>query len=146
VWLDSQGKVVPLYPWNYDSLDVTDIDEPPPARRPARVVISPTLGTGWRFGQASGLETVLLLARRTPLEAETRLGALVPRLPPAPMRRRDEVAVLGLDNGADSVTTLLALNRGGEAEARAADESLRAMLVSLREHFELIRAVRFAHE
>jgi hypothetical protein len=62
------------------------------------------------------------------------------------MRLRDEVVVLGLDAGADSVATLVALNRGPEDEARAADELLRAALLRLRDHFELIRAVRFAHE
>ena len=57
-----------------------------------------------------------------------------------------QAAVLGLGAGSDSVSTLLASNRGPEEEARAADEPLRALLVRLRGHFELIRAVRFAHE
>ncbi len=146
VWLDCHAQALPLYPWNYDSLEVKDVNQAPPVRRPAKVVFSPTLGTGWRFDKAGGLETVLLLARRTPLSEETRLGALLGPLPPAKMRLRDEVAVLGLDGGADSVSTLLALNRGPEEEARAAEEPLRTLLVRLRDHFELIRAVRFAHE
>jgi hypothetical protein len=146
VWLDCQGQAVPLYPWNYDSIEVKDLNQPPPVRRPAKVIMSPTLGTGWKFGQRGGLETVLLLARRTPLGEGTRLGLLVGALPVAKVRLRDEVAVLGLGVGSDSVSTLLASNRGPEEEARAADESLRPLLVRLRHHFELIRAVRFAHE
>ncbi len=146
VWVDCDGQAIPLYPWNYDSIEVKDLNEPPPARRPAKVVISPTLGTGWKFGQRGGLETALLLARRTPLSEGTRLGSLLGSLPPAKLRLRDEVTVLGLGGGADSVSTLLALNRGSEADAGTADEPLQALLVRLRDHFELIRAVRFAHE
>jgi hypothetical protein len=146
VWVDCDGQAIPLYPWNYDSIEVKDLNEPPPVRRPAKVVISPTLGTGWKFGQRGGLETTLLLARRTPLGEGTRLGALLGSLPHAKLRLRDEVTVLGLGGGADSVSPLLALNRGSEADARTADEPLQALLVRLRDHFELIRAVRFAHE
>jgi hypothetical protein len=146
VWLDCEGQVVPLYPWNPETLEVKDVNQPPPVRRSAKVVYSPPLGGGWRFGKRGGLETVLLLARRTPLDEGTRLGPLLGSLPPPGMRLRDEVVVLGLDAGADSVSTLLAQNRGPEDEARAADEPLRALLVRLRDHFELIRAVRFAHE
>src|SRR5947209_14585416 len=95
VWLDGEGQAIPLYPWNYDSIEVKDLNQPPPTRRPSKVVISPTLGTGWKFGQQGGLETVLLLARRTPLSEGTRLGALLGTVPTAKVRRRDEVAVLG---------------------------------------------------
>ena len=146
VWLDCEGQAVPLYPWNYDSIEVKDLNQPPPTRRPSKVVISPTLGTGWKFGQQGGLETVLLLARRTPLSEDTRLGSLLGTLPTAKMRLRDEVAVLGLGGGFDSVSPLPASKRGAAEEARAADEPLRALMGRLREHFELIRAVRFAHE
>jgi hypothetical protein len=146
VWLDGQGQAVPLYPWNYDIIEVKDVNQPPPARRPSKVIMSPTLGTGWKFGQRGGLDTVLLLARRMPLSEDTRLGSLLGTLPTAKMRRRDEVAVLGLGGGFDSVSTLVASNRGPEEEAKTTDEPLRALLVRLRDHFDLIRAVRFAHE
>jgi len=146
VWLNSEGQTVPLYPWNYDSIDIKDLNQPPPARRPSKIVISPTLGTGWKFGQRGGLETVLLLARRTPLGEGTPLGSLLGTVPTAKMRLRDEVAVLGLQSGSDSVTTLLAANRGPEEEARAMEEPLRTLLGRLRDRFEWIRAVRFAHE
>jgi hypothetical protein len=145
VWLDCNGQAVPLYPWNYDSIEVTDLDQPPPARRPAKVIISPTLGTGWQFGPRGGLETVLLLARRTPLSESTRLGTLLGSLPTAKLGPRDELAILGLGGGSGSVSMMLASNRGPEEGVRAADEPLRALLVRLRDYFELIRAVRFAH-
>jgi hypothetical protein len=144
VWI-SNGRVVPLYPWNNDLLEVTDIDQPPPVRRPTDVLICPMLGTSWPFGKRPGLETVLLLVRRTPLPNGTRLGSLLGSLPAGRVRQRGELAVLGMD-AEGSVSTLLAQDRGPEEEARAADEPLRALLVRLHDHFELIRVVRFAHE
>jgi hypothetical protein len=146
VWLDTEGQVVPLYPWNHDTIEVTDVNQPPPVRRSAKVVYSPPIGGGWKFGKRGGLETVLLLARRTPLDSGTRLGPLLGQFPPPKLRLRDELVVLGLDGGSESVSTLLARSRGPEDEARAIDEPLRAALVRLRGQFELIRAVRFAHE
>jgi hypothetical protein len=147
VWLDCQGKVVPLYPWNMDEIEVTDVNEPPPLCSPTHIVFNPvTIGQGWKFGNQGGLETVLLLARRTPLSKDVRLGTLLAPLPPAKMRLGNEWAVLTLPPGTDSLTTLSAANRGPEEVARAADEPLRKTLLGLRDHFELIRAVRFAHE
>lgn len=146
VWLDCEGQLVPLYPWNHDSVEVKDVNQPPPVRRAWTVVFSPpTAGVSWKIGKKSGLETVLLLGRRTPLDEGTRLGPLFGTLPVPKVRHRGEVAILGLDGGADSVSTLLSLNRGPEDESRAVDEPLRALMLRLREHFELIRAVRFAH-
>jgi hypothetical protein len=62
------------------------------------------------------------------------------------VRHREEVVILGLDPGSKSVATVLAQNRGADEEARAADEPVQALLLRLRDHFEFVRAVRFAHE
>ena len=144
VWLDCEGQVMPLYPWNHDTLEVRDVNQPPPERRAANIVYNPPIGAGWKFGKKSGLETVLLLARRTHLEPGTQLGPLLAGIPPPSLRNRNEVAVLGLAPGKDSLTTILELHRGDDA--RAVDEPLRAAMVRLRDHFELVQAVRFAHE
>jgi len=146
VWLDCEGQVLPLYPWNPESLEHKDIHQPPPTRQAAKLVYSPLLGGGWTFGKRGGVETVLLLARRSPLESKTQLGSLLTPLPLPAMRLRDEVVVLGLNAGANSVSTLLARSRGDEQDALAADEPLHKLLLQLGAHFELIRAVRFAHE
>lgn len=146
VWLDSDGAAVPLYPWNHDTLQVRDVNAPPPARRAAAVIYNPPVGGGWKFGPTPGLDTVLLLVRRTHLDPGTRLGDVLGAVPPPARLHPDEVTVFGLGPGRDSVATLLALPRGPEAEARAADEPLRAAMLRLRDHFELIQAVRFAHD
>ena len=145
VWLDCEGQVVPLYPWNHDALEVKDINVSPPVRKASKTINNPPIGAGWKFGKKGGVETVLLLARRTPLDEGTRLGPLVGSVPPPKLRNPGEVAVLGLDRGVGAVSTLLAQNRGTDEEVRALDEPLRAAMVRLHDHFEFIRAVRFAH-
>ncbi len=152
VWFDGQGQAIPLYPWNNDDLEVKDANVPA-ERRPAKFLINPmTLGRGWKFDNRGGLETVLLLARRTPLGKDVRLGSLLGSLPAAKMRHPRELAILGLDRRADTsagpgqVTTLLAVERGRDEETRKVDQPLLALMAKLQEHFELIRAIRFAHE
>jgi hypothetical protein len=146
VWLDTEGQAIPLYPWNTTTLEVKDIHQPPPVRRAAKLIDSPLLGGGWKFSMQDGMETVLLLARSTPLPEGTKLSSLLePLPPPVKVREAEELVKLGLDGGAKSISTLLAKSRGAEEEAKAADEPLQALMLRLSEHFELIRAVRFAH-
>jgi hypothetical protein len=124
---------------------VKDVNQAPPARKASASITNPPIGGGWKFGKRGGVETVLLLARRTPLDASVKLGPLLGSIPPPKLRNPGEVAVLGLNPATDAVATLLAQNRGSDEEVRAADEPLRAAMVRLHEHFEFIRAVRFAH-
>ena len=147
VWFDSEGEVMPLYPWNTKTLEVTNINELPPLRMPTKMLYSPLLGGGWTFGKQGGMETVLLLARTTPLPEGTKLGSLLADLPPvAAVRDPQEVVMFSADGGKGEVKTLLEKNRGSEKDALAADRPLRELISRLSEHFELIRAVRFAHE
>jgi hypothetical protein len=147
VWLDSEGHVLPLYPWNNERLEIKDINEPPPLRRAGNLVFSPLLGGNWTFGKRGGMETILLLARPTPLPEGTKLGSLLDPLPPATkMHHPQELVVMGLAGGDTSVSMLLERQRSGDPEAQTADESLRALLVRLGGHFDLIRAIRFAHQ
>src|SRR5262249_52131807 len=70
VLLPSQGAVVPLYPWNRDEITVKHIT-PVADETPRRAVRSPEAEDAeWPLDDRDGLETVLLLARRTPLPRE----------------------------------------------------------------------------
>src|SRR6185295_1365856 len=82
LWLDAEGRALPLYPWNNEELEVTDIDQPPPERRPTKLILSPLLNHSWNFGDQGGAETVVMLVRRTPLATNVKLGSLLKPLPP----------------------------------------------------------------
>jgi hypothetical protein len=111
------------------------------------VLFSPVnIGSGWVFDRHGGLETVLLLARRTPPEGDLRLGDLLAGMPPAPVREPNELAVLRFDRDQSAPATVLARDRGGEADAREIDRPLLERMAKLRDTFELVRAVRFPHE
>jgi len=145
VWLDCEGRVLPLYPWNDDTLEVTDINQPPPSRMGAKIIYCPPLGGGWSFGKKGGIETVLLLARRKPLDSSVSLGSLLNLPPPPQLRHREELVGFAVNRGDDSVSTLFSKHRGNDEDSRAADEHVKTMMLRLREHFELIRVVRFTH-
>jgi hypothetical protein len=146
VWIGSQGQVVPLYPWNIHTLEVEDLNEAPPSCMASRHLLSPMdFGATWPLKNGAGLETVLLLARRTPLDSNVRLGDLVGKPSAAKLRHAEELSVLALDRTAPAAKTMVAANRGSAEEMRAVDAPLLELLERLRPHFELIRVVRFAH-
>jgi serine/threonine-protein kinase len=144
VWLDGQGSASPLYPWN-DLRIEQGLAARPAERPPQQVVYSPTT-KGWELDAMDGLETVLLLARRTPLPPDLNLADLIGQLPPTPLRHPGELAVRGGDEGQPIDSLNLGENRGLEKEAAAIDDPLLELMQRLREHFEVIRAVRFAHQ
>jgi hypothetical protein len=147
LWIDGQGNVVPLYPWNDGAVEVKEANTPPPARHPTRLLFSPVnIGSGWKFGRHGGLVTLLLLARRTPPVPDLRLGDLLTGMPPARMRAPNELAVLRFDRDESAASTVLARDRGSEADAQEIDRPLLERMEKLRDKFELVRAVRFPHE
>jgi hypothetical protein len=145
VWLDSAGNVLPLYPWNNERLEVTDINEPPPVRRATKLVFSPLLGSNWTFGEGAGTEVVLLLARRTPLPTDIKLAELLTPLA-CESQQTSKVTILGLDGGAKSVAVLLPAASAARPQTLAAADPLGRLILRLGQHFELVRAARFAHE
>jgi hypothetical protein len=141
LWLDVQGHVDPLYPWD------RDFRIPSAGVSPRESLDSPpALDRGWPMQGPSGLETALLLVSRTPLPAETRLTDLIGALPPAPVRDEVELAVRGFDPGQPTAALLRGTNRGLAKEAEQIDEPLLQLMERLRPHFELIRAARFAYK
>ena len=144
VWIDCEGRVIPLYPWNDETPDVTDIKRPPPVRRAAKLVSPMTIGGGWQFGRTGGMETVLLLGRRTPINDSAWAASFAPPQPIVKARQPNEFLLLGVDGSSHPAVTVLAQGPGGEGVPAAA-EPLGALMTRLREHFELVRAVRFAH-
>jgi hypothetical protein len=147
LWVDGEGKVRPLYPWNND----LGLNASPPEQAPRAVVFSPMphadgRNKGWKLDHQDGLETVLLLASRTPLPRDVDLGRLIGQLPPTPVRDPLEVAVRGFDQGRPVGAIDWGEHRGIEREAADLDAPLLEVMTRLRGHFEMVRAVRFAHQ
>ena len=143
LWVEPDGKVETYYPWSrYDT-----VETPPPPQTPRQEVDSPKERTkGWQIHGNGGLETILLVARREPLGAEVKLGQVIGKLPPARFAHPQQVLVRGFDRGRPVDTVDLALSRGGSKEAEEIDHPLLLLMERLRGHFELVRAVRFAHQ
>ncbi len=130
VWFNSTGQIIPLYPWNNETLEIKDIDQPPPKRRAGKLIFSPLLGKSWTFGDQPGTETVLLLARRTPLTPDTHLGDLLKSLPAPPPLEPSQT----LRTASHPATT-----------PPGSPPPLAAFLELLAKHFELVQIVQFAH-
>jgi hypothetical protein len=140
--VDAEGQVDVYYPWNRET---DDLRVPPPPQTPRRVVDSPAaLDQGWGIEGAGGLETILLLARQKPLPAGVKLNELFVGLPRAPFGDPHEVVLIDFDG--DRPRELLHLSRGGGKTAKQIDDPLLCLMEKLRPHFEVIRAVRFAHQ
>jgi serine/threonine protein kinase len=150
LWLDSEGVVFPLYPWNEAGIRERRLVVPAP-RPPTKQVFSPAdqpdkSTGGWVMGGKSGLETILLLARRDPLPADVNLAQLLGKAPLTPLRDPLEFAIRGGDEGQPVGQVHRGEHRGPEAEVEAIDDPLLQLMGRLRPHFEVIRAVRFAHQ
>jgi hypothetical protein len=145
VWIDCTGRVAPLYPWNNETIEVTDLNQVPPVRRATNRIFSPMLGRDWQFDEGSGLETVLLLVRRTALPEGSKPGDILKDLSVPPLRDPGELLMLSLGKDEQQVKTIVAKNRGDDEQARAADQPLLERLRQLGEHFDFVQAVRFAH-
>lgn len=145
VWIDSAGRIKPLYPWNNESIEVTDLDEARPVRRATNRIFSPLLGRDWTFEAGSGMETVLLLVNHSPLPKDVKLGELLREMPPGTLSQPAELAVLELGADKTTIKALVAKDRGDETQAKAADEPLAERMRALGKHFDLVQAVKFAH-
>ena len=144
VWIDCRGRVLPLYPWNNQELEVADVDQPPPVRRATDRVFSPLLGRDWAFAEGKGTEIVLLLVRREALPADVKLGALLQEIATDSFQTPRELSKLGLAPDKRTLVDLLESGAGTETPATG-DEALAKAMRALGEHFDEVQAVCFAH-
>jgi serine/threonine protein kinase len=154
LYLDSEGKVIPFYPWNdrekskEEEPEIRDgLSDPMPQRPATDRVSSPRFKQwGWEMEGKSGLETVLLLVRRTPLPADVNLSELIGTQPRLPLADPLELALLNLDRGQTVERAQEDDRRGPRQKAQKIDDPLLELVARLQGHFEMIRAVRFAHQ
>jgi hypothetical protein len=145
VWHDCQGRVVPLYPWNNESLEVTSLEKPPPVRRATNRIFSPLLGRDWPLADCQGMETVFLLVRRTALPESVQLGEFFKVLPTAPSAPTADLITLTLDADKQTVQESITKPRDGQSKADSSAEPVKSLIRQLGEHFEIVQAVQFAH-
>jgi tRNA A-37 threonylcarbamoyl transferase component Bud32 len=143
LWVNSRGEVIQLWP-----RDDGKFGSRPSDGSPRETVHSPeALDEGHKMGGPGGLETVLLLARRTPLPPGRDVTTLIGTLPASPLRDEREFAVRGFDEGRPTEALRVGLHRGIDAMANTIDDPLLRMMERLRAkcQFDLIKAVRFAY-
>jgi tRNA A-37 threonylcarbamoyl transferase component Bud32 len=146
VWVDGKGLVTPLYPWNRNVLDIQDIAVPPPQQQPQHLLRNPPRDrSGWVLDNTPGLDTILLLANPTPLPANVSLADLIGRLPAAPLGPSTEVIVNAFDRGKRVDDLTWGQDRAPKKEAKQIDDQLQALVDRLKDRFEVIRAIQFAH-
>jgi hypothetical protein len=130
IWINSEGQILPLYPWNNETLEVKDFSQPPPVRRATKRIFSPLLGRSWTFGDRAGTETVIFLSRRTALPENVELAALLASPPTSKFGQPTDLIQASIPNPA----------------AAKNDSALAAFLEPLSKHFDSLEAVQFAHE
>jgi tRNA A-37 threonylcarbamoyl transferase component Bud32 len=143
VWRDAAGSWSPVYPWHQGDWN----------GQSAHIIAHANLGlpeesgAGWPIRvPRAGMETLVLLARATPLPVDVPLDVLLGELPPTPLPPRAHAMWFqeGQLQSADH------LGRTREPEVRRLvpihDDLLqlqRQLVDKLQPHFELIRAVSF---
>jgi mRNA-degrading endonuclease YafQ of YafQ-DinJ toxin-antitoxin module len=146
LWVNSEGQVTPLYPWNMDDIEIKDADTVPPKCLATDILESPaTIGKGWIFAKQPGLETVLLLGRKKPLEKNLKLGSLLGKMKTGKNQHPQESAILVWDREKKSIQYAQNQNRPTE-DSEKNDQELKEIMTRLAEDFEVVFAYRFVHE
>jgi len=143
IWIDSQGVASPVYPWAPGRWTSPRSQVPR-----SELGLPETADEAWPMQGSPGMETVLLLARETPLPAEFDLQQLLSDLPEQPKQAADSL-VWFADGRA--ITDPKDETRGPRwfDPQRLDDPVLRTQRLiyeRLERHFDLIRANSFAYE
>ena len=93
VWIDSQGKAAPVYPWTPGKW----LPLPSRQTREQRVNLPSAIDEGWPIKGPAGMETLLLLARDEPLPSGFDVAKELADLPVQPML--DERSLVWFDHG-----------------------------------------------
>ena len=93
VWIDSEGIALPVYPWRPGRWEEHSIGE----SMVRQVSLPKVADQGWPMQGPSGMETLILLSRETPLPSDVDLSYLLAGLPNQPMQ--DPRALVWFTNG-----------------------------------------------
>ena len=139
LWIDSEGKV-------------TRLDEVAPNAVPRRALHSPAkLDEGWEMIGPPGEETIVLLAAEKPLAPDADLANLVGTLPPIGPSGGEGYTTFEIETKSSVEDSSCMKLTGGSSESRGlgAKVTIKDPVVQslerLRKHFDVVKAVRFAH-
>lgn len=143
VWLDASGDWSPIYPWKKGSWS----ELPAHSTAQVNVGLPEESGVGWPIRvPRSGMETLVLLARATPLPDAVPVGELLRALPRTPLPQRTH-AMWFQEDKLQSADPLGDLRQPELKRPVAIHDDLlklqRQLVDKLQPHFELIRAVSF---
>lgn len=141
VWIDSEGIATPIYPWT-----IGKWNELPKVESRKSELSLPAAGEGWPMRGSTGMETLVLLARDTPLPRDLDLAALFVDLPRQEMQ--DARSLVWFING-QTLTQKVDAKRGPSFfdPQKLNDPVLqtqRQLGERLKSHFSTIRAASFA--
>jgi tRNA A-37 threonylcarbamoyl transferase component Bud32 len=149
IWVDSSGGLIPLYPWNKGDDLITTAAGEVQSEAVQSAGTPHTITMGWRCDDNAGLETILALARRTPLPPGDSVAGLIGKLPANRYVSPTENTYQTFRDGKlihERPKNWVSGPRG--IKGKAATELEDAVLLAVKRlspHFELIQAVRFAH-
>ena len=144
IWIGSDGKAFPLYPWIEG-----DWTARPEVENPLKLVSLPEQANfGWPMEGPAGMETLVLVARESPLPKQVDLKALFDDEPLPPQVMQDSKSLVLFANG-KSVTAQQDRLRAPIFfnPQRLHDPVLDAQRMidsRLKPHFQLISAISFA--
>ena len=144
VWIDTEGSVYPVYPWRNGHW----LDRPPEELPRQRLGLPEAVDVGWPIAGPAGTETVMLLARETPLSKDSDLSLLLAGLPRQGMVPTQ--AMVSFDRGAIDVDALAHDRRPQFSKPQPLHDSVletqRLVAEKLSPHFSLIRSVSFPNQ
>lgn len=145
IWLSADGQVIPLYPWNDETLQVREVAQPPPLRRPTHFVMCPAHSSSWTLGETAGVETLLLLARRQPLADLQGLDQTLQRHGRLPDELSGQAIWWTWPGEAPDGGVARCVGRPDAPATAATEGPLVDLLKALGRQCDLVHAVQFAH-
>lgn len=144
LWIDSEGKTLPIYPWSPGHWDTL-----PASEKMVKTLSLPEVSDhGWPLEGAAGMETLVVLARRSPLPNQVDLQAQFQNLPLQPMQ--NPRAIVWFQGGKLVTAKQDSVRAPNFFDERKIDDPLlatqRVLHERLCEDFELVDAVCFAKQ
>jgi serine/threonine protein kinase len=143
VWIDTQGIAQPVYPWKPGHWEALATPEKPTNH----LKFPPDAGGsewGYTVQGGAGMETLVLLARDTPLPPGVVLKDLFSDLPAQPIQNGQ--MLVWLENGQRAESSTRSLDFGKVKPLNSQSVKLKQLLEQrLRSHFPLFRAVSLAN-